>query len=241
MCVHQLSPLPTQVVARRYAATKYRTSSSSTETCSAFPGVPDAAMARLQRQPISVIRDLLLEIADADSAALDRLCAMAPSGKAPDHCGPSLDAATIHAWLAANGLVRDGESAAAAPSVATPSEVEAARVRVSVGAFVARQLSSGMHAARIVQLLIEGPEAAEGLETVSPWAEAEQARASAEATAEEQVVGNSGLTRGAERRLTTFVRSFRTAFQRDLGPRALQKNWSIDYPAILDRTEHRNL
>jgi hypothetical protein len=186
---------------------------------------------------MGVIRELLVEMAASDPASLTGLCALAPSHKDPDHCGPCVDAVAIRRWLEEQALEATGDDS---PAAASLSEAEAAGVRVSVGAYVCRQISSGMHAARIVRLLLEGVEAAEGLETISPWVEDEGA-ASAGTDVDETSLGKSGLTLGAERRLEAFIRAFRLAFQNDLRPGFLQKNWSVEYPALLDRTEHRNL
>ncbi|KAA0150635.1 hypothetical protein FNF29_05210 [Cafeteria roenbergensis] len=145
---------------------------------------------------------------------------------------PCVEPPRIEAFLVASGWLGASATDGAAPESGSPLASTGLSERASLSLFVAERANGKAFAARAVRLLVAGPTAALGLERCSVWAEEEAALSPEQASGG---VAVTALGAAAERRLNQFVRSFRQHFKDRMQPKALQRNWSVDYPAVLDK------
>uniref|UniRef100_A0A7S0PCL6 JmjC domain-containing protein n=1 Tax=Cafeteria roenbergensis TaxID=33653 RepID=A0A7S0PCL6_CAFRO len=145
---------------------------------------------------------------------------------------PCVEPPRIEAFLVASGWLGASAADGAAPESGSPLASTGLSERASLSLFVAERANGKAFAARAVRLLVAGPTAALGLERCSVWAEEEAALSPEQASGG---VAVTALGAAAERRLNQFVRSFRQHFKDRMQPKALQRNWSVDYPAVLDK------
>ncbi|KAA0159358.1 hypothetical protein FNF28_05896 [Cafeteria roenbergensis] len=145
---------------------------------------------------------------------------------------PCVEPPRIEAFLVASGWLGASATDGAAPESGSPLASTGLSERASLSLFVAERANGKAFAARAVRLLVAGPTAALGLERCSVWAEEEAALSPDQASGG---VAVTALGAAAERRLNQFVRSFRQHFKDRMQPKALQRNWSVDYPAVLDK------